>query len=281
MPHSVQSCSGTCPVKLWVSPRMEIIQHSWASWGPFCLDQWHYTKNAIARKARSSGWAVKCLVLVLSLWLGCVLVMMSLETLTRCAVAIFVRKWSGCQFTSLLESATGLKQGLKEELCVCIGPMLIPADWFLQPQTRNRSAGNYKQPLLLPSQQVSSSLGYKYLNLQRETMRSPIISESQAVIAGIMVILVIKACLLSHLWTMGINQQQLWWHKKNQNDIVWDRNGACRIALTPQSFLRVTAWPCGLSARGYWPSPLPEAATAFWQLRKEIVPVKAFKVLWL
>lgn len=38
-------------------------------------------------------------------------------------------------------------------------------------------------------------------------MRCPIITEFQAVIAGITVILVIKSCLFSHLWSMGINQQ--------------------------------------------------------------------------
>lgn len=32
MPCSVQSCSGACPVRLWLSARMEIIQHLQTSW---------------------------------------------------------------------------------------------------------------------------------------------------------------------------------------------------------------------------------------------------------
>lgn len=184
------TCPAQCPaqyrvaqglVKLWVSPRMEITQHLQESWGQFHLRQQSYTNNPIAREAPSSGWAVKYMALVICLWLGCMSLShwawkLGLEILIRCAVAIFVRKWSGCQFTPLLESATGLNWGLKEELCACVGLILIPEDWILQPQPRNGSAGNCSRTSLLPWRQANSSLGCKYLNLQRETMRSPIIS---------------------------------------------------------------------------------------------------------
>lgn len=110
---------------------------------------------------------------------------------------------------------------------------------------------------------TNSSPGYKYLNLQWETMRFPIISESQAVEAGITVILVIKACLLSHLRSTGINQQQLQWHEKNQNDIVWDRNGASRTALPAAALPQgdsLAPW-CGREGTSAH-LPLPEAVTA-------------------
>lgn len=40
---SVQSCSGTCPVRLRISPRMEITQLLQTSWRQFPLNRWRYT----------------------------------------------------------------------------------------------------------------------------------------------------------------------------------------------------------------------------------------------
>lgn len=105
---------------------MEITQHLQPSQGQFHFNQRCYAENAVARKAPSSGWVVEVQ-----------------DSQPVSAVGLCVHAEPGnfktccgnlCEKVvrtsvySFLESATALNQGLKEEFCVCIGPILIPAD---------------------------------------------------------------------------------------------------------------------------------------------------------
>lgn len=126
MPCRVQSCSGTCPVELQVSPRTEITQHLQTSWGQFHLSQWLTGQWNTWLSSHVSHWSL-CPCWAWELW----------------QYMLWQSLWElWYQLTSLLKNVTSFNRGLKEEFCVCAGLILIPADWILWSQPRNGCAGN-------------------------------------------------------------------------------------------------------------------------------------------